>query len=261
MKLVRFQQLDVGHGSKAGFIHSGRIYETDGENPIAIHEPDQVKLLPPVQPPTVRLFDVSTHMTGSQVIEDPDSVPFSYSNPYALHGPNAIIKLPDYATQIGYRVSLAAICNQGSHIEVDEADAVIIGYSLLLTVIAKNVERRSYSARAFDFGCTFGPAITTPDELEDYIVNDENGFRYSIPFITKINGVETARGTTATLPISMAQAISVASESSSIQSGDMIAIGPLHPEEAALLGPGDMIAVNADQLGSLIVKLQSEEAE
>lgn len=261
VKLVRFQQLDAQPDPKAGFIHSGRIYETDGENPIAIHEPESVKLLPPVQPPTVRLFDVSTHMSGAQVFEDADLVPFAYTNPYSLLGPNAILSIPDYAIQLSYRVSLAAICHQGTRISVEEADSSIIGYSLLLSVVARNVERRSYSARAFDFGAAFGPALTTPDELEENLISTENGDRYSIPFIVKVNGIETARGTTATLPISMAQAITVASESCSIQSGDMVAIGPLHPDEQAPLGPGDFISVSADKIGTLNLRLGSEDAQ
>lgn len=192
---------------------------------------------------------------------DADSIPYVYANPYALYGPNAEMRIPDFATQLGVRVCLAAVCHQAGRIEEEEADDVIIGYSLVLSVFARSELRKSWSSRAFDFGLCFGPALTTPDELEPALIATDPSHRFSIPFILRVNGVEMARGTTETLPISLGQAAAAASQSVALRSGDVIAVGPLHPDDACSPSIGDEISVTAEGLGSLFIRLTSEEIQ
>jgi hypothetical protein len=57
VKLCRFEPLGVPGTVHSGIVHGGKVYETDGTNPVAVHEAGDVRLLSPVgRPPSIRLF-------------------------------------------------------------------------------------------------------------------------------------------------------------------------------------------------------------
>lgn len=259
MKLVRFELVSDAAHEKSGFIHMGRVYETDGENPIAVHDASDVRLLPPVLPPTIRLFDAEAGRSAGAAGSVLDPVPFVYSNPYSLHGPNSDMRIPDFATQIGVRLYFAGVCHQGSRISLTDADDVLIGWSLILSIFDRSERKKGWSARSFDFGLAFGPALTTPEELEGSVIGDAAGIQYSIPYVIRANGVEAARGSSESLPLTMAQAIEAASESSPIRSGDLIGISPFSEDAPVTASIGDEISVSAESLGTLHVRLRAEE--
>jgi hypothetical protein len=101
---------------------------------------DDVVLRAPVaHPPTVRIFS-----------RDGD---FSFANSGSIHGPDAIVYLPEGADGIVPVVRVAAIVG---------ADESVGGYTLMNDWDAPALR----GAKALDFAISLGPVVITPDELE-----------------------------------------------------------------------------------------------
>ena len=140
VKLCRFELLAVPGEVKTGIVHNGKIYETDGTNPIAVHEAADVRPLPPVGvPPTIRFFRIS----DAEMAIDPETQPlYFYGNPGVLIGASQIVSMPDITGELDYEPYIAAVVAQeGLVIPVDEADGYILGYTILNVLVMRDVER------------------------------------------------------------------------------------------------------------------------
>jgi len=146
-------------------------------------------------------------------------------------------------------------------IDVQIADDLILGYTLLNMLVAKGRERNERLIGAVgashDFGGALGPVITTPDEIEDYVVDAEFGKQYALSSVVRVNGIEIQRGNLENLPFTFAQAISAASQTCTLKAGDIIALGSVvdPSAEPILLDPGDEIQLAIENLGAISLKL------
>ncbi len=262
VKLCRFELLAEPGLVKTGIVHNGKIYETDGTNPIAVHEAADVRPLPPVGlPPTVRFFRIS----DTELAIEPETQPlYFYGNPGVLIGASQIVSLPDLTGELDYEPYLACVVAQeGLGIAVDQADSYILGYTILNALVMRDVERAEARAgcgpgRSRDYAMALGPVITTPEELDDALVDEEKGRRHKLSAVARVNGVERRRGDVQDLPYSFAELISFASETSPVRAGDIIAIGPLVLSEESFraLENGDEISVAVEKLGTLSTKIE-----
>lgn len=261
MKLCRFELRESPGVVRSGIVHGAKVYETDGANPIAVHEAEDIRPLPPVgQPSSVRLVVPSSE-------PETDSQPlFAYLNPSSLIGPSKIIPYPAMSGSVDYEAYLCAVmANPGANIPLEYADDMILGYSILLAVVLQDIRRQERSAgigpgRSFDTAMALGPVLTTPDELEDFVAAETDGKRFELNVVTRVAGVEMRRGNTIDLPFSFAQAISAASETVALRAGDIFAMGPIasaieSPEP--MLAPVSDLQVSVEHLGTLSLKLSS----
>jgi fumarylacetoacetate (FAA) hydrolase len=247
---------------KSGIVYSGKIYETDGSNPIAVHEAADVRPLPPVgQPPTVRFFRFS----DADLAQDGDAFPlYFYGNPTSLIAASQIVPRLDLTAELDYEPYMAVVIAQGGfNIPVEEADGYILGYTILNALVMRDVERAEARegtgpGRSRDYAMALGPVLTTPEELDDALIDEAKGRRHKLSAVAKVNGVERRRGDVEELPYSFAQLISTASETSMLKAGDVIAAGPLvRPEEPFVaLEPGDEIQISVEKLGMIATKVE-----
>ena len=242
-------------------VFSGRIYEADGAEAIGVHEADTIRPLSPIpQPGCLRLFRIDRQPPIRESVEDPS---YFYGNPACLVGASQIINHPEWTPELGADAFVAAVLvADGYKVDVDTADDMILGFTMLSVLVARDVERLEFDARtgfgrSHDIGAAIGPVITTPDELDDMVVSDGNGRGYRLSAVTRVNGVEIARGNVEDLPFTFAQAISAASQSCTLRSGDVFAIGPIVDDavDAVRLRPGDEAQVSVEVLGTLSLKL------
>lgn len=244
-------------------VFSGRIYETDGAQAIGVHEADQVRPLTPVpQPPSLRFFhqDMQLPSAAGPLPEEPS---FFYGNPACLGSASQMVNHPEFTEELGFDPYLGVVLVADAYkLEVEQADEAILGYTILNFLVARDVEQAEKRAgagfgRSHDIGGVFGPVITTPDELEDVAVSVGAGKGYQLSVVTRLNGVEIARGNVEDLPFTAAQAISAASQSCTLRSGDLLALGPLVSEgdEPVNLRPSDEVQVSIEMLGTLSLKL------
>lgn len=242
-------------------VYSGKIYETDGANPIAVHEADAVRPLIPIpHAPSLRIF--RTDWLGETDI-DPSEARFFYGNPGALAGAGQIVNPPEEPSALSILPMVAAvIVADGYQLDLADADDLVLGYTMLLLLVNQTELRaeREMGAvgRSHDFGGVVGPVITTPDELEDSVLSAEFGRSYGLTSVLRVNGVERARGLTSDTPFTFAQAIRFASASCTLKTGDILAVGPaVDPEEAdsIVVEPGDEVQLAVEKLGALSIHI------
>lgn len=235
-------------------VYAGKIYETDGAQAIAVHEAADVRPLAPVQNVgSIRFF------RNSHSIESLDSdLEFFYSNPAALAGPGQIVNWPIVSGDLIVEPYIAAVVVQPSFgLDTEQADDVILGLTIVNVIVARDVVRRQTApgGRSHDIAVAFGPVLTTPEELEEALLDFESGRRYKLEVVVRINGEERAKGSTEDLEFTLGRAISHASASCQLRAGDLIAIGPLVDTEDLTLEPGDEVHVAIERLGTLFTKI------
>ena len=263
MKLCRFELRDAPGQVRSGIVHGAKVYETDGSNPIAVYEAEDIRPLPPIgQPGSVRLFRTPASLPFDLSL---DTAPvFSYLNPASIIGPSKIVPYPQASAAVDFEPYIAAvIATGGSNIPVEVADETILGFSLVTAIVLRDAERQEKAAgvgpgRSFDVALALGPVLTTPDELDETISSEERGKRYQLEAVARVNGIELRRGNASELPLTFAEAISAASESCMVRAGDLFLIGPIAiptDGEDQRLSPDDQIQIAVERLGTLSMKL------
>lgn len=245
MQLCRFYLLEDPQTQRSGIFHENRIYETDGERAIGVHELRLVRFLPPVLlPSSVRAFEKNG--------EDWD---WQYRNGASMLGPLSEFDLPSGVTALDFRCGVAAFAkDSGSDIETEEANEFLLGYSLYVQFFSRDrleqaVQAQSPTHRAFDYKLAIGPTISTPDQITAgslqfrVTVNDSSIFAGAVP-----------------LPDFSSMLVS-ASKFVPIHSSDLLLSPPLpydalsRTELNRMLLPGDRIQVSEESLGTLTLKV------
>ncbi len=262
MKLCRFDLLSEPGVIRAGMVYGGKVYETEGSQPVAIHEWTDARLHAPVGlVPSVRLFDPITHESdwtglgeGRQAEAD---LKFSYLNASTVIGPQSEIMPVSVTTTIACKPCLVGVVSANATLLTpQEAEDAILGLTLGNIFFASDLDRIERSrgqgfSRSHDLGICIGPAITTPDELEDATRDHPNGRIYDFTIHVHVNELEVASYHSVELPFTLSDALSFASESCAIRSGDLICL-PLGTVSTTLgLQPGDEVRVVSDRLGTL----------
>ncbi len=258
MKLCRFELKAAPGEVRSGIVYSGKVYETDGTNPIAVHEAEQIRPLSPVgQPPTIRVF-----RTMPSLIEADETPAYFYASSSALTGASPIIPKPEFVAELDYEpYVVAVIAAEGANVPLEDADDLILGYSLMNMLVARDVERHERRVgagpgRSHDIAIPIGPVLSTPDEMEDAVESAEAGRKFKLTTVCRVNGVEKRRGDLVDLPFTFAQAISTASESAPLRTGDLIALGPIaFGDEPAALDAGDEVQLAVERLGTLAFRI------
>lgn len=258
MKLLRFELASAPGYTRSGIVHGGKVYETDGEKAIGVHEwSDVVPFLPTGQPPSYRMFRLGDE--DEVWLRDEKSRPgYFYLNPATLIPPNRALSMPLFTDDLGYEPQLCAvIATGGAGIGVEEADAFILGLTVANTFVARDLARGDSSARARDFSTALGPFLTTPEELDDVVIDDSRGRRYRLDAVIRVNGEEVGRENLGELPYTFAELASYASETCGLQPGDLIGMGPigLAGSKRLHLEAGDEVHVNVERLGALVTRI------
>lgn len=246
---------------RSGLVFGGKIYETDGANPVAVHEAADVRPLAPIpHAPTLRIFH-SEFQSELLAGEDPEGPAFFFGNPQALGGASSILPYPEWSTEVAVLPTIAVvIAGDVPVVDLEDADETILGYTMLLLLVAKDSERRERRIGAIgtshNLGGVIGPVMTTPDELEEEVEDAEFGRRFSLATSLRVNGVEKGKGSVDEVGITFAQAISACTQGSPLRAGDLIALGPVvTPDDPIYLEPGDEVSLAIEKLGTLSLKV------
>lgn len=262
MKLCRFDLLSSPGTPKSGVVYAGKVYETDGTDPIAIFDAAETRLLSPVgHPPSIRFFEAlpgeGDWVALSEGRSAAKELSFAYLNPACVIGPMTELMPSSVSDEVSFKVCIGAVVSEpGLRIPSEQADAYILGLTLVTVFYAADLERiekmRGHPiGRSHDIGIAVGPAITTPDELENALVQDLAGRRYSIPVTASVDGDEVARFDAEDAAITLAEAVGFASESCPIVAGDLIVVSLGSPVMDKPLIAGSEVRITSDWLGSL----------
>jgi fumarylacetoacetate (FAA) hydrolase len=196
----------------------------------------EIKLLAPLpRPRSLRLFDTFEDHVTTVRREQGERIPavwyrvpmFTFGNHGAIIGPGDSLVMPA-TEQLDFGLEVACvIARQGQDIAPDEAWDYIAGFTILNNWVARDLERDELAsgmgaAKSRDFATSIGPAIVTPDELEEFFGDDQ---RLRLRTIARVNGNEYSEGDLGDMYYSWEQLIAYASRGVTLYPGDVLSSG------------------------------------
>ena len=246
---------------------------TGGQDaPVAVAD---VRLLAPLQPPTLRDFVVfEEHVEGvAKSVSGGAGVPetwyeiptFYFGNPYSFVGPYDPVPVPPGCEALDFELEVAAIIGKaGQDLTPEEARGHIAGYTILNDWSARDLQRHEMRiglgpAKGKDFANTLGPWIVTADGLEPYRRDD----RLHLNMEVFINGEHFGDDTLANMAWSFEELVAYASRGTWVRPGDVLGTGTCGSGalaemwgrngrmEPPPLAVGDMVRMTVEGIGTI----------
>lgn len=241
---------------------------------------DSVRLLAPLpRPPSLRdFYAFEQHVAaafGARGREVPPAwyrMPvFYFSNHGAVYGPDDRILMPR-TKALDYELEIACVIGrEGRDISEDEAEYYIAGYTIMNDWSARDIQREEMSvglgpAKGKDFATSLGPALVTPDELEDRATGDG---RYDLAMVVRVNGQERGRGNFRDIHYTFSHMIAFASRDVTLRPGDILGSGTVGGGcllettggKGPWLQPGDVVELEVERLGVLRNRVADREED
>lgn len=232
----------IGGETVLGVIRSGLAAAlTTGARAVAESAPtplDEVRLLPPLEPPSIRDFAAfEKHVEGALLsVSSQRVIPhewyqrpaFYFANPQALVGANDDVEVPPGSTELDFELEVAAIVTGDARsVSPDQAREHIFGYTIMNDWSARDIQESEMRvglgpAKSKDSATTLGPWIVTRDELEGY--RDHDGF-LMLTLNVLLNGVEIGRDLLANMSWTFEELVAQAALGTVVRSGDVIGSG------------------------------------
>jgi 2-keto-4-pentenoate hydratase/2-oxohepta-3-ene-1,7-dioic acid hydratase in catechol pathway len=159
----------------------------------------------------------------------------------SLSGPSDPILVPNVVgREVHHECEIALIIGkEGRQIAPENAFDYVFGYSCLLDMTVRGNEERAMR-KSFDTFTPVGPWIVTADEIKDPT---------DMKMRLWVNGELRQQATTKDLIVDIPNMIAVASSSSTLYPGDIIATGT--PAGVAKVVPGDTVTIEVDEVGKM----------
>ena len=187
---------------------------------------------------------------------------FYFSNTSEIRGPEDPVWAPAGSAELDYELEVCALVDTSARdLTPDRAEEAIGGYTIMNDWSARDLQREETTvrlgpAKGKDFATSIGPWLVTPDELADR----RAGTGFELTMTAEVNGVETSRGSWATIHHSFAAMLAHASADVRLRPGDLIGSGTvgggclLEIRDDTLgryLEPGDEVVLGVERLGEL----------
>jgi fumarylacetoacetate (FAA) hydrolase len=252
---------------------------------IIVHSINAVTLVSPVPRPTSmrdgyafrQHVESARRNRGLDMIPEFDEIPiFYFTNHQAVTGPGEVVVQPMHMDQLDFELECAIVIGkEGRNIPASKADEYIFGYTIMNDWSARAMQMHEMKlnlgpAKGKDFATSLGPFLATKDELQSKIVEGENGDRYDLTMVTRLNGQEVSRGNTKDMSWTFAQIIERASYGVTLYPGDVIGSGTvgtgcfLELNGSKVFNPplwvkdGDVVECEIDLLGNLVNRIRLE---
>lgn len=177
----------------------------------------------------------------------------------AVIGPDAPIQFPKWSVKLDYEAELAIVIGRrASEVSRDEAKDCIAGYSVFndisgreLIIADGRTERNGdwffdwLAGKWFDTFASFGPSITTADEVED---------PHNLALSLSLNGERRQYAHTGQMIFNCFELVSFFSHLTTLEPGDIIATGTpagVGVTTDRFLEPGDILEASIEGLGTL----------
>ncbi|SHH40510.1 fumarylacetoacetate hydrolase family protein [Streptomyces sp. 3214.6] len=237
----------------------------------------EVRLLPPLQPPTVRDFvTFEEHVEGvRRSVDGTAGVPeqwyaaptFYFTNPYAVYGPHDDIPMPPGSTVLDFELEVAAVIGkEGRDLTPEQARDHIIGYTVFNDWSARDLQSAEMKVglgpcKGKDTATTLGPYLVTADELEKY--RDEDGF-LRLALTASVNGETVGTDLLSNMSWTFEEMVAYASRGTLVRPGDVLGSGTCGNggclaelwgvrgrQDPPPLKPGDTVTLTVEGIGSV----------
>ncbi|MFJ9566384.1 fumarylacetoacetate hydrolase family protein [Streptomyces fuscichromogenes] len=236
-----------------------------------------VRLLPPLEPPSVRDFVTfeehveGVRRTGERSPGVPeawyDAPTFYFTSPHAVIGAHADVPYPPGSQVLDFELEVAVVVGrEGRDLTPDRARDHIAGYLLFNDWSARDLQIREMQVglgpcKGKDTATTLGPFLVTPDEVEPY--RDAEGF-LRLGLTAEINGEVVGKDLLSNMSWTFEEMIAYASRGTVVRPGDVLASGTCGnggclaelwgirgEQDPPPLKPGDTVTLTADVLGTV----------
>jgi 2-keto-4-pentenoate hydratase/2-oxohepta-3-ene-1,7-dioic acid hydratase in catechol pathway len=237
----------------------------------------QVRLLPPLQPPTVRDFvtfeehveGVARSVSGGGGVPEAwyDAPTFYFTNPYAIIGPHDDVPVPPGSHVLDFELEVAAVIGRaGRDLAPEQTREHIIGYTVFNDWTARDLQSREMQVllgpcKGKDTATTLGPHLVTADELEPY--RDPDGF-LRLALTAEVNGEVVGKDLLSNMSWTFEEMVAYASRGTWVRPGDVLGSGTcgnggclaelwgLRGERTPPpLKPGDTVTLTVEGIGSV----------
>ncbi|MFD8231670.1 fumarylacetoacetate hydrolase family protein [Streptomyces sp. NPDC059696] len=237
----------------------------------------EVRLLSPLQPPTVRDFvTFEEHVEGvRRSVDGTAGVPeqwytaptFYFTNPYAVYGPHDAIPVPPGSTVLDFELEVAAVIGtEGRDLTPEQAREHIVGYTVFNDWSARDLQSAEMRVglgpcKGKDTATTLGPYLVTADELEKY--RDEDGF-LRLGLTAEVNGEVVGKDLLSNMSWTFEEMVAYASRGTLVRPGDVLGSGTCGnggclaelwgvrgAQDPAPLKPGDTVTLTVEGIGSV----------
>ena len=241
---------------------------------------DEVYLLPPLQPRTIRDFVAfEEHVEGvRKSIDGVDGVvrqwheapTFYFGNPHTVRGTGEVIGIPAGCQELDFELEVAAVIgavngSTGENLDADMARRHIFGYMVFNDWSARDLQRREMKVslgpcKGKDFASTLGPWIVTANEFESR--HDTEGF-LPLDMTVSVNGQQVGRDLLSHMGWPFAELVAYASADSVVKPGDVLGSGTcgsgclaeLWGRNGSMtpppLQPGDTVQMHVEGIGTV----------
>jgi 2-keto-4-pentenoate hydratase/2-oxohepta-3-ene-1,7-dioic acid hydratase in catechol pathway len=199
-------------------------------------------LLAPVVPGKIVGVGRSFRDHAAELGNPPPAEPLLFLKaPSAVVGPRTPVVLPPESERVEYEGEIAAVVRERlSRADPERAAGALLGVTCACDVTARDLQRRDATfarAKSFDTFCPLGPAVWIDPVLADLAV------------VTRVNGVERQRATTAEMTWGIAELVAYASRAMTLEPGDVVLTGT--PAGVGPLADGDLVEVEIPGVGVL----------
>ncbi|RPE46752.1 2-keto-4-pentenoate hydratase/2-oxohepta-3-ene-1,7-dioic acid hydratase in catechol pathway [Streptomyces sp. Ag109_O5-1] len=237
----------------------------------------EVRLLPPLQPPTVRDFvTFEEHVEGvARTMDGVGGVPeawydaptFYFTNPYAVIGAHDDVPVPPGSEVLDFELEVAAVIGrEGQDLTPQQARDHIIGYSVFNDWSARDLQSREMQVRlgpckGKDTATTLGPYLVTADELEPY--RDTDGF-LRLALTASVNGEVVGKDLLSNMSWTFEEMVAYASRGTVVRPGDVLGSGTCGnggclaelwgvqgEQSPPPLKPGDTVTLTVEGIGTV----------
>ena len=237
----------------------------------------EVRLLAPLQPPTVRDFvTFEEHVEGvRRSVDGAAGVPerwyaaptFYFGNPYAMYGPHDDIPMPPGSSVLDFELEVAAVVGkEGRDLTPEQARDHIVGYTVFNDWSARDLQSAEMKVglgpcKGKDTATTLGPYLVTADELGKY--RDADGF-LRLALTAEINGEVVGKDLLSNMSWTFEEMVAYASRGTVVRPGDVLGSGTCGnggclaelwgvrgEQSPPPLKPGDTVTLTVEGIGSV----------
>ncbi|WP_435241645.1 fumarylacetoacetate hydrolase family protein [Streptomyces cucumeris] len=237
----------------------------------------EVRLLPPIEPPTVRDFvTFEEHVEGVRRSVDGvggvpeawyDAPTFYFTNPYAVIGAHDEVPVPPGSNVLDFELEVAAVIGrEGRDLTPERARDHIIGYTVFNDWSARDLQSREMQVhlgpcKGKDTAATLGPCLVTADELEPY--RDAGGF-LRLALTASVNGQVVGEDLLSNMSWTFEEMTAYASRGTVVRPGDVLGSGTCGnggclaelwgvrgEQSPPPLRPGDTVTLTVEGIGTV----------
>lgn len=237
----------------------------------------QVRLLPPLQPSSIRDFvTFEEHVEGvRRSVDGVAGVPeqwyaaptFYFTNPHAVYGPGQDVPVPPGSAVLDFELEVGAVIGrEGRDLTPEQARDHIVGYTVFNDWSARDLQSAEMKVglgpcKGKDTATTLGPYLVTADELEPF--RDVDGF-LRLALTAEINGVTVGTDLLSNMSWTFEEMTAYASRGTRVVPGDVLGSGTcgnggclaelwgLRGEQSPPpLRPGDTVSLTVEGLSTL----------